>query len=186
MAVVFLRIKTIEQIIALKQSKSTPRSMAVQLLLNLSKKLTNYPGEPVRKVVCWSISLEKIGFILYTRVWNHKTLIKVYCRLNQAIINGGRNACYQGIAFTVSFCEHSHTFVKIDEFVMRHPCRNGITSYLHALLKILHVTTWAYNTSLLDHCLGRTLLELITNFATIAEPQPPLIPTPAEPYFHVY
>ena len=27
-------------------------------------------------------------------------------------------SCYQGITFTVSFCEHSHTFVKISEFVM--------------------------------------------------------------------
>ena len=88
----------------------------------------------------------------------------MYCRLNQAIVNGFRNVCYQGITFTVSFCEHSHTFVKIDEFVMGHPCRNGITSCLHALLKILHVTAWAYTKSSLDHCLGRTFLELITNY----------------------
>ena len=30
----------------------------------------------------------------------------------------------------MSFCEHGHTFVKIDELVMGHPCRNGITSGL--------------------------------------------------------
>ena len=70
-----------------------------------------------------AISLEKIGFILYTRVCNHKTPIKMYCRLNKATINGCRNACYQGITFTVSFCEHSNTFVKIDEFVMGIPVK---------------------------------------------------------------
>ena len=36
----------------------------------------------------------------------------------------------------------------------RRACQN------HALLKYLHVTTWVYNMSLLDHCLGRTLQEL--------------------------
>ena len=127
LAVFFLRIKIIEQNIALKQLKSTPRSMAVQLLLNLSKNLTYFHGLPIRKFVRCSISLEKIGFILHTRVWNNKTQIQMYCRFNQAIIDGGRNACSHGITITVFFCEHSHTFVKIDEFVMEHPCRNGIT-----------------------------------------------------------
>ena len=57
----------------------------------------------------------------------------MYCRLNQAIIDGGRNAPYhlginnnmliimsryQSLTFIVSFCEHSHTFVKIAIFVM--------------------------------------------------------------------
>ena len=77
-----------------------------------------------------SISLEKIGFILYTQVCNIKTQIKMYCRFNQAIINGGRNACYQGITFTVSFCAHSHTFVNMNEFVNWYPCRNGFKSWL--------------------------------------------------------
>ena len=27
-------------------------------------------------------------------------------------------SCYQGITCTVPFCEHSHSFVKISEFVM--------------------------------------------------------------------
>ena len=100
----------------------------------------------------------------------------MYCRLNQAIINGCRIVCYQGITFTVSFCEHSHTFVKIDEFVMELPGQMALRRdrHIHALLKILHVTTWTYNMGLLDHCLGRSVLELITN----CHPQPPYQPLP--------
>ena len=77
--VVVLRIKTIEQNIALKQLKCTPRSMAVQLLLDVKLNLFSIP---LRKIVRCLKSLEKIGFILCTRVWNHETHIKLYCRLN--------------------------------------------------------------------------------------------------------
>ena len=62
----------------------------------------------------------------------------MYCRLNQTIINGCRNACsqFEGITFIVSFCEHSHTFVKFDEFVMGHPGQMAIrhACHIHALL----------------------------------------------------
>ena len=110
-------------------------------------------------------SLEKIGCILYTRIWNRKTQIKMYCRINQAIINGRRNACYQGITFTVSFCKDSHTFAKIGEFVMKHPSRNAFSSRLPHLCTIENIVRHnvGINMGLLDHYLGRTLLELIIN-----------------------
>ena len=99
----------------------------------------------------------------------------MHCRLNQAIINGCRIVCYQGITFTVSSCEHSHTFVKIDEFVMGPPGQMALrrARHIHALLKILHVTTWTYNMGLLDHCLGRTVLVPL-----LQDPQPPYQPLP--------
>ena len=74
----------------------------------------------------------------------------MYCRLNQAIINGCRNACsqFKGITFTVSFCEHSHTFVKIEEFVMGHPGQMVLRRAHPCTID----TTWTYNMGLLDHC----------------------------------
>ena len=38
--------------------------------------------------------------------------------------------------FTVTFCEHSHTFVKFDEFVMGHPGQKAIrrACHIYALL----------------------------------------------------
>ena len=103
----------------------------------------------------------------------------MYCRLNQEIINGCRTTCNQGITFTVSFCEHSHTFVKIDEFVMGHLGRNGYTSCLPHPCTIENSVRHSVgiNIGLLDHCLGRALLEPL-----LQVPQP----TPADPYFHVY
>ena len=87
----------------------------------------------------------------------------MYCRLNQAIINGCKNVCYQGIIFTVPFCEHSHTIAKIDGFVMVHPDRNGFT------LRLTHPCTneniarhnVGIDIGMPDHCLGRTHLQLI-------------------------
>ena len=71
-----MRIKTIENNIALKQLKGTPRSMTIQL----------HPirHRPIEKAFKY--------YIKCARVWYHTPLIKLYCRLNQAIINGGINA----------------------------------------------------------------------------------------------
>ena len=65
-----------------------------------------------------------------------------------------------------NFCEHSHTFVKNAEFVMVNEVK-GIPVEMAQLTSSLphpctHVTTWVYNMSLLAHCLGMTLLELLT------------------------
>ena len=119
--------------------------MAAQLLF-LVKILTYFHGVPIRKIDCCPISL-----------WHHKTQINLLCRLNQAILNGGRNApfqlyvsnnmlimsFYQGITFTVPF-EHSHFIVKIAKFAMINEVK-GIpvemaqfrrACHMHALLKI--------------------------------------------------
>ena len=78
----------------------------------------------------------------------------MYCLLNQTIINGCRNACsqFEGITFTVSFCEHSHTFVKIDEFVMGHPGQMALrrACHIHALLTQRGHITWACLTIALE------------------------------------
>ena len=76
------------------------------------------------------------------------------CRLNQTIINGCRNACsqFEGITFTVSFCENSHTFVKIDEFVMRQPGQMALcrACHIHTLLTQRGHITWACLTIALE------------------------------------
>ena len=68
------------------------------------------------------------------------------------------------ITFTVSFCEHSHTFAKIDEVVMGHPGRNGFTSCLPYPCTIKNSARHnvCIDMGLLDHCVRRTL-DLITN-----------------------
>ena len=68
------------------------------------------------------------------------------------------------ITFTVSFCEHSHTFAKIDEVVMGHPGQNGITSCLPYPCTIKNSARHnvCIDMGLLDHCVRRTL-DLITN-----------------------
>ena len=47
----------------------------------------------------------------------------------------------------VYFCDHCHTFVKIDEFVMGHPCRNGTTACLRHPCTIENIAR--YNVGLL-------------------------------------
>ena len=91
----------------------------------------------------------------------------------------------QVITFTVSFCEHSHTFVKNAEFVMVNGVK-GIPVEIAQLTSSLpypctHVITWVHNMSLLDHCLGSKLLELITTCHHCRPPAP--LSTPVDPYF---
>ena len=71
-------------------------------------------------------------------------------------------SCYQGITFTVPFCEHRHSFVKIAKFVNVNEAKGihvemtQFTSCLpHAYtVENICTSTWVYNMSLLDHCLG--------------------------------
>ena len=52
---------------------------------------------------------------------------------------------FEGITFIVSFCEHGHTFVKIDKFVMGHPGQMALrlACHIHALLTQRGHITWA-------------------------------------------
>ena len=69
---------------------------------------------------------------------------------------------YQGITFTVPFCEHSHFFMKIVKFVMVNEVK-GIPVEMAQLSSCLPhactvenicTSTWVYSMSLLDQWLG--------------------------------
>ena len=59
---------------------------------------------------------------------------------------------FEGITFTVSFCEHSYTFVKSDEFVIGHPGQMALrhACHIHALLTQRGHITWACLTIALE------------------------------------
>ena len=91
--------------------------------------------------------------------------------LNQAIINGGRNAPFQLYinknmlimsCYQVPFCEHSHFFLKIAKFVMVNEVKGipvemaQFSSCLPNACTVGNIctSTWVYSMSLLDQCLG--------------------------------
>ena len=71
-------------------------------------------------------------------------------------------SCYQGITFTVPFCEHSHFFMKIAKFVMVNEVKGipvemaQFSSCLSHACTVENIctSTWVYSMSLLDQWLG--------------------------------
>ena len=97
-----------------------------------------------------------------------------YCQTTPILKTLGQ---FENSVFVIMSTRENIRLIARSSLQWGHPSRNGFTSCLPHPCVIENIARHnvGINMSLLDHCLGRTLLELI---ATIAGPQPPYQPLP--------